>query len=73
MAAAFAYDLYENRETLSLNDAALIGVGFLAAFVADVFVVRSLLDFVSKHSSALFAWWWIIVGAAGLIGLGILS
>jgi undecaprenyl-diphosphatase len=73
MAGAFAYDLYENREALSLNDALLIGVGFCAAFVAAVVVVRSLLDFVSRHGFAPFAYWRIAVGTFGLIGLWILG
>ena len=69
MAGAFAYDLYKNRDVLTLDDALLIGVGFAAAFVAGVFVVRFLLDFISRHGFRLFAWWRIIVGAAGIAGL----
>jgi undecaprenyl-diphosphatase len=69
MAGAFAYDLYKNRDVLSLDDAATIAVGFIAAFIAAVIVVRYVLDFISSHGFALFAWWRIIVGTAGLIGL----
>ena len=47
----------------------LIAVGFVAAFIAGVVVVRNLLDYVSRHGFALFAWWRIIVGSAGLLGL----
>ncbi|HAJ04223.1 MAG TPA: undecaprenyl-diphosphatase, partial [Brevundimonas sp.] len=32
-------------------------------------VVKLLLDFVSRHGFAPFAWWRIVVGVAGLIGL----
>ena len=33
MAGAFAYDLYKNRDVLSFDDAAVIAVGFVCAFV----------------------------------------
>ena len=69
MAGAFVLDLYKNRDALSFDDAAVIGVGFVAAFVAAVLVVRSLLEFVSKRGYAPFAYWRIIVGTLGLIGL----
>ena len=66
MSGAFAYDLYANRNVLSVDDAVIIGVGFVAAFVAALIVVRSLLDFVSRHGFAPFAWWRIAVGVIGL-------
>jgi undecaprenyl-diphosphatase len=69
MAGAFAYDLYKNRDNLSMDDAVIIGVGFVAAFVVAVIVVRGLLDFVSQRGFAPFAWWRLAVGTAGLIGL----
>ncbi|KAB2673763.1 undecaprenyl-diphosphate phosphatase [Brucella tritici] len=69
MAGAFAYDLYKSRDMLSFNDAALIGVGFVMAFISGVFVVRYLLDYVSRHGFKLFAWWRLIVGSVGLAAL----
>ena len=36
------------------------------AFVTALFVVRFLLDFVSRHGFAPFAWWRIVVGVIGL-------
>ena len=69
MAGAFAYDLYKNRDILSFNDAALIGVGFVCAFVSAVLVVRSLLSFVSVRGYGFFAWWRIIVGSVALVAL----
>ena len=65
MAGAFAFDLYKNRDVLTLDDAALIAIGFVCAFVAAVFVVRGLLDFVSRRGYAIFGWWRIVVGASG--------
>ena len=69
MAGAFAYDLFKNRHILTLNDASLIIIGFIAAFISGVFVVRYLLDYVSRHGFALFAWWRLVVGTLGLVAL----
>jgi undecaprenyl-diphosphatase len=69
MAGAFAYDLFKNYKLLDFNDASLIAIGFVAAFVSGLFVVRGFLQFVSKHGFKMFAWWRIIVGLAGLAGL----
>ncbi|MCC7268490.1 MAG: undecaprenyl-diphosphate phosphatase [Caulobacteraceae bacterium] len=72
MAGAFAYDLYKNIDQLNADDAGIIAVGFVAAFVAGFIVVRYVLDYISRHGFGLFAWWRIIVGTAGLIGLATL-
>lgn len=69
MAGAFTYDLLKNYRILSFDDVALIGIGFVAAFVTAVIVVRTLLGYVSRHGFAVFAWWRIAVGSAGLAGL----
>jgi len=69
MLGAFTYDFYKNRHLLSLDDGLLIVIGFVAAFCAAVLVVRTLLDFVSRHGYAPFGWWRIVVGIAGLAGL----
>jgi undecaprenyl-diphosphatase len=69
MAGAFTLDLIKNYDKLAQDDITAIVVGFLVAFVAGVFVVKGLLDFVSRHGFAPFAWWRIVVGTAGLIGL----
>jgi undecaprenyl-diphosphatase len=69
MAGAFAYDLLKNYKILSANDVSLIIVGFVAAFLAALVVVKTFLDYISRHGFAPFAWWRIVVGAAGLAGL----
>lgn len=66
MAGAFAYDLYKNWSILQASDVANIALGFVTAFIAAVFVVRYLLDYVSRHGFALFGWWRIIVGGVAL-------
>jgi undecaprenyl-diphosphatase len=69
MAGAFAYDLYKNYGDLDAAAAKSIAIGFAVAFIAGVFVVRSLLKFVSRHGFAPFAWWRIAVGGLGLAAL----
>lgn len=69
MGGAFAYDLYKNYHLLNADDAGIILIGFVAAFFAALAVVRKVLDFVSRHGFAVFAWWRIFVGSAGLAAL----
>ncbi|OYU48348.1 MAG: undecaprenyl-diphosphatase [Rhizobiales bacterium PAR1] len=66
MVGAFSYDLYKNYKLLAFNDVAAIGIGFVVAFAAGLFVVRGFLDFISLRGFAPFAWWRIIVGCFGL-------
>ena len=67
MIGATAYDLFKNRHALSAHDFGLIAIGFVMAFVSALFVVRRLLDFVSRHGFAFFAWWRIVVGGVGMV------
>jgi undecaprenyl-diphosphatase len=69
MVGAFAYDIFKNRDLLSMDDSMIIGVGFIAAFASALIVVRALLAFVAKNGYAVFGWWRIIVGTLGLTGL----
>jgi len=70
MAGAFGYDFFKHREVILGGGVGLdIVIGFAVAFVVATLVVRYLLDYVSRHGFALFAWWRIIVGGAGLIAL----
>jgi undecaprenyl-diphosphatase len=73
MVGAFAYDLYKNYADLTVDDVQGIVLGFVVAFIAGVVVVRYLLDFVSSHGFALFAWWRILVGGMGLGALAVLG
>jgi undecaprenyl-diphosphatase len=66
MAGAFAYDAWKNRDLIDLHEAAVVGIGFVAAFIAAAIVVRVFIDFVSRHGFTPFAWWRIVVGAAAL-------
>jgi undecaprenyl-diphosphatase len=69
MVGAFAFDLFKNRNVLTSADLPIIAVGFIAAFVSALIVVRFLLDYVSRKGYALFGWWRLVVGIAGLVAL----
>ena len=69
MVGAFGYDLYKNRDLIGPEMGLNIAIGFAAAFVVGAMVVRYLLNFVSRHGFAFFAYWRIFVGAVGLWGV----
>jgi undecaprenyl-diphosphatase len=69
MLGAVAYDLFKNRDVLDLSAVWDIAVGFAAAFVTALLVVRWVLDFVARNGFAPFAWWRIAVGSAALAAL----
>ncbi|MEN3950085.1 undecaprenyl-diphosphate phosphatase [Iodidimonas sp. SYSU 1G8] len=69
MAGAVVYDLYKNRDVLSFDDTAIIAIGFVAAFVTALLVVRGLLAYVGRRGFGLFGWWRIAIGSAGLLAL----
>jgi undecaprenyl-diphosphatase len=69
MLGAFAYDLFKNRAILDTNALAEIAVGFVAATISGIFVVRWVLGYVQQHGFAIFGWWRIIVGSLALLGL----
>jgi len=69
MAAATVYDLYKNASHLTFDDGALIGVGFVTAFFAALFVVKTFVAFVGRHGFAPFAWYRIAAGSIALVAL----
>ena len=69
MVGAFAFDLFKNRHVLTGDDFFIIAVGFAAAFITALVVVRSLLGYVSRHGYSLFGWWRLVVGGLGLVAL----
>ena len=66
MVGAFAYDFYKARDSLDLDYAGLIAVGFVVSFLSGMIVIRTMLGFVAKRGYAVFGWWRIVVGAIGL-------
>jgi undecaprenyl-diphosphatase len=69
MLGAFVYSLAKNYSLLDFDSAAIIVIGFLAAFVSAVIVVRVFLGFVGRHGFAPFGWWRIGVGIVGLVAV----
>ena len=65
--AATGYELVRNRNLLATGDLAMIGVGFVVAFISALLVVRWLLRYVAHHDFVPFAWYRI---AFGLVILG---
>ena len=73
MVGAFAYEVYKSRGDLALGgNIAVTVVGFLFSFIFGWIVVKTFLGYVQRHSFALFAWWRILVGSAGLLALYVL-
>jgi undecaprenyl-diphosphatase len=71
MVGAFTFDLLKHRNDLTADDLALIGIGFVSAFLAALVVVRGFLAFISSRGFTVFAWWRIVVGTCGLAGLAV--
>jgi undecaprenyl-diphosphatase len=69
MCGAFALDLYKNFSYITHNDIQYIAIGFICAFISALIVVKSLLGYISKNGFALFAYWRIMLGSLGLLGL----
>lgn len=66
MLGAAVYDLYKNRAILSVENGTTIAIGFVVAFLCALFVVRTLVGFVSRHGFGVFAWYRIALGALAL-------
>ena len=71
MVGAFAYDFYKSHGDMTMNNLGIVAIGSDISFVVAFIVVKMFLDYVTSHGFGLFAWWRIIVGALGLIGLGL--
>lgn len=67
MLAAATYDLYQVRHDLTLDGMSQIAVGFIAAFLVALLVVRWVLRFLQTHGFSLFAWYRIAIGALILV------
>jgi undecaprenyl-diphosphatase len=72
MVGAFAYEAYKSRADLTSGDTTVIAVGFVFSFIFGWIVVKTFLRYVQRHSFALFAWWRIVVGTAGVYAIYLL-
>lgn len=69
MLAATTYSLWKDRDLLSFDDLSAIAIGFGAAFIVALLVVRAFVKVVGRYGFAPFAWYRIIAGSAALIWL----
>ena len=69
MLAAASFDLYKNRESLTMEGSGLIAIGFVSAFATALVTVRLAIGFISRHGFAPFAWYRIAFGSTMLFFL----
>lgn len=62
MFAATFYDVYKNRDLLSLSDLDVFAVGFVVSFISAFWAVKGLLRYVAHHNFNAFAWYRIVFG-----------
>jgi len=67
MCAASLYSLFKARHLLDLHDAIPLGVGFVAAFVSALIVVRAFISYVQRHTFIGFGYYRILAGLAILL------
>src|SRR3954452_5647153 len=71
MIGAFAYDFYKNRAEMTTDHLGIIAIGFVVSFITAIIVVKTFLNYVTRHGFTFFAWWRVIVGTLGLIALAL--
>jgi undecaprenyl-diphosphatase len=71
MFAATGLAALEQLSAIRREDLWVFGVGFAAAFVSALLVIRWLLRFVAQHSFVGFAWYRIAIGLVTLVVLGL--
>jgi undecaprenyl-diphosphatase len=71
MVGAFAYDFYKNRSEMTMDHLGIVAIGFVVSFIVAMIVVKTFLQYVTRHGFALFAWWRVIVGTLGLVALAL--
>jgi undecaprenyl-diphosphatase len=67
MFAASGYDLLKNRHLLTLDDAGLFAIGFIAAFISALIAIKSFIRYVAAHNFSVFAWYRIGLGLLVLL------
>lgn len=66
MLGAATYALYKNWSKLDFSNAGIIALGFVAAFLVALVVVRIAIGFISRHGFIPFAWYRIALGSVML-------
>lgn len=70
MLAAAGYDLWKQRDIITFDDAGMIAVGFVCAFISAALVVKALMAFLARNTFAIFGWYRI---AIGLVMFGVIA
>jgi undecaprenyl-diphosphatase len=71
MFAATAYDLYKNRNLLTVDDISIFAIGFITAFLAALIAIKVLLKYVANHDFKFFAYYRIVLGLIVLAYFGV--
>lgn len=69
MVGAFAYEAFKSHHDLASGNILTIAVGFIFSFIFGWIVVKTFLRYIQHHSFALFAWWRIVIGTAGIYAI----
>src|SRR5256885_15841355 len=56
MIAPFAHDFYKNRGEMTIDHIGVIAIGFVVSFITAIIVVRTFLNYVTRHGFTFFAW-----------------
>jgi undecaprenyl-diphosphatase len=71
MVGAFVYDFYKNRADMTTDHLGIVAIGFVVSFITAMIVVKTFLNYLTRHGFQLFAWWRVIVGTLGLVALAL--
>jgi undecaprenyl-diphosphatase len=71
MVGAFAYDFYKNRADMTTDHLGIVAIGFVVSFITAMIVVKTFLNYLTRHGFQLFAWWRVTVGTLGLVALAL--
>jgi undecaprenyl-diphosphatase len=69
MVGAFVYSLLDVGDSLAMEQAAEIALGFVMAFLAALVVVKPFVRYVTRSGFAPFGWYRIVAGAAILVAI----
>src|SRR5882672_426138 len=72
MLGASVFDIYSNRNVLTLDAGLTIAVGFVVSFLVALVVVKTFIGFIGRHGLKPFGWYRIAAGAAILAILSLI-
>ena len=56
---------------MTIDNLGIVAIGFVVSFITAIIVVKTFLEYVTRHGFQLFAWWRVIVGTLGLVALAL--